>query len=76
MASSGLVDRGLVDVDGTVTGAGISVKERVESTTDHLAAAPWRDVVDVDALHLQLRSLADAIRRSGLVPVPNPIGLD
>lgn len=48
-AQDGLCARGLLARDGSLTAAGIDVRERIEEQTDELAAAPWAGV-DPDAI--------------------------
>jgi hypothetical protein len=71
-----LQDRGLLDGDGLLTGAGDALRHGLEDTTDRLAAGP------VEALGRErtrrLIELATPLARqlvdAGDVPVPNPVG--
>lgn len=77
-AEAALASRGLLDDDGGATAEGFALHARIESVTDDLAAQPFRDgLTDAGLLLLPtvLRPLALAIHRSGLIPMPNPIGL-
>jgi hypothetical protein len=51
----GLVDRGLLQADGTFTDAGTTLRQQIEDRTDRLAAAPWAQLTDAEAE--ELRSL-------------------
>jgi hypothetical protein len=43
-----LRERGLVDAEGVLTGAGADLRSRIEDDTDRLAYAPWRLLSDAD----------------------------
>ncbi len=75
-AIDGLVVRGIISGEGTLTAKGWALEARIESTTDRLAAPPWDAVADVADLLARLASPVGAIRSAGVVPIPNPIGLD
>jgi hypothetical protein len=45
-AQESLQARGLLDTDGTLTDAGVALRERVEADTDRLSTAPWRNLDD------------------------------
>jgi hypothetical protein len=73
-----LAERGLLDPTGALTDAGATLRAEVERRTDELAAEPW---LTLGATHVErLAELAEPIRRfivdTGLLPVPNPIGID
>jgi hypothetical protein len=72
-----LADRGLLEIDGTATGAGRALHQRVEALTDSLAEVPFRALsdVEVNALYGVLRACAAEVQASGLLPFPNPMGL-
>jgi len=61
--------RGLVDADGSLTPAGSELRARVEARTDALAPSADESTV---ALAWPMR---ERVMGSGLLPVPNPIGL-
>ncbi len=68
--------RGILDAGGALTDAGRELRRRVEADTDRLAAAP---VVALGAEVERLLELAVPLSRavidSGVVPVPNPMGV-
>jgi hypothetical protein len=74
---SRLVARGLLDSSGRLTDSGLEVRRRIEEDTDRLAAAP------VEALGpaglARLLELAVPLSRvlidTGVIPVPNPMGV-
>jgi hypothetical protein len=70
-----LVDRGWLDPDGIPTAVALTARDRIERTTDDLAAAPWRQLgVDRTArLAGLLRPIAAAAGKH--LPQPNPVGL-
>lgn len=75
-ASDALIGSGLLAADGSLTDAGRERKQAIEQTTDHLAAGPWVALGDrLVGVEAMLAQLADAIRSSGTIPQPNPIGL-
>jgi hypothetical protein len=63
--------------DRTLTEAGISLRNRIEATTDRLADGPFEALSreELDLLSETLGRSARAISRSGLIPEENPIGL-
>ena len=72
-----LVERGWVTPDGSPTTAGAAARQRIEDTTNRLAAEPW-DRLGAEktaALRDALVPMVDAVVASGAVAVPNPIGL-
>jgi helix-turn-helix protein len=74
---SQLVDRGLLQDDGTATEAGRALHQAVESMTDSLAEGAYEALADTDVndLYGALLECATAIHASGLYPFPNPMGL-
>ena len=76
-ATARLRDRGWVEEDGRLTGAGRSNRAALEQRTDDLAMAPWHHLgPEASARLLALldhptRLIVDA----GGVPFPNPVGL-
>jgi Helix-turn-helix family len=67
---------GLLDAGGHLTGAGRELHDRIEAATDAAAASPWRALgAATDRLADLLAPLADAVVRSGTLPVPNAVGL-
>jgi hypothetical protein len=63
-ARAGLVERGWLDADGRLTARGVADHEAVEAAP--AATARLRDLLD---------PVATAIRTSGLIPHPNPLGM-
>ncbi len=77
-ATTGLVDRGLLDPEGGLTGDGQALKDGIERRTDQAALQPWRDGLTeagFDLVPSLLRPIRDAVLATGLLPFPNPIGL-
>lgn len=72
-----LVDWGLLSDSGTATMSGHDTLLRVEAATDRAAwgAFACHDPVELDRIEALLQPLSDAVRRSGEVPFPNPMGL-
>ncbi len=60
---AGLRERGLVDADGWFTDAGRATKERIEATTDELAAAPYAALTadELAELVAELQPIAAAL---------------
>ena len=72
-----LGERGLLRGDGTMDALGVACKGRLEATTDQLAAVPWTTLgSEVGPVADRLRVVAAEVRAAGLMPFPNPIGLD
>ncbi|WP_290062149.1 SCO6745 family protein [Amycolatopsis solani] len=68
--------RGVLDAAGRLTEAGRELRRRVEADTDRLAAAPVEALGDDLARVLELAvPLSRAVIDSGVVPVPNPMGV-
>ena len=77
-ATSGLIDRGLLDGDGALSPEGRALKDDIERRTDEAAIQPWRHgLTDAgfDLIPSLLRPICDAVLATGLLPFPNPIGL-
>lgn len=68
---------GLLDRSGQATMSGHDTLLRVEAATDRAAWGAFArcDPARLDRLEAALQPLADAIKRSGEVPFPNPMGL-
>jgi hypothetical protein len=49
----GLVERGLVEPDGTFTADGAELRRRIEDRTDRLASPPWTRLTDAEAAELR-----------------------
>jgi len=77
-AAAELARRGWMAADGTLTGTGAAVRRHVEDVTDELAADPWRRLgaERTEELAATLALVATAVAGSGLIPVPNPMGLE
>jgi hypothetical protein len=78
-AKERLRERELLDADGLLTEAGTVLRARIELLTDELAMQPYADAMDESALSgltATLQPVAAALVGSGLIPVPNPIGVD
>lgn len=75
-ARDGLVGRGLLDESG-LTDRGRAEREAIEAATDAAAGQPWAALgsAGTERLVELLRPLATAVLDTGLVPVPNPVGL-
>jgi hypothetical protein len=76
-AAEGLARRHLVDAAGVATERGQALHRSVEALTDNLAEAAFSALEDAEvaALHEALKSCAEQIQASGLIPFPNPMGL-
>ncbi|WP_051744909.1 SCO6745 family protein [Streptomyces yerevanensis] len=76
-ASERLIERGLLNADGTATAAGRALRKSVEQHTDELAAAPWQ-ALGPDAV-AQLADLLGefwiAVLGSGLLPSETTLGI-
>ncbi|GAA1527960.1 SCO6745 family protein [Nocardioides humi] len=74
----GMRQRGLVDPAGHLTERGRAVKERIEETTDDLAAPAYAVLGDdeVDDLLTALAPVRAAIVAAGEIPTRSPMGLD
>jgi hypothetical protein len=71
-----LARRGLVDETGA-TGAGLELRRWVEATTDDLAGMVTGRAhgSDARALYRDLSAVTDAVRATGVIHFPNPMGL-
>jgi hypothetical protein len=69
--------RGLLDRDGRLTKRGGTLRRRLEETTDRLAAAPVERLgqLGVERVIELAAPLSRHLIDTGLVPVPNPIGV-
>jgi len=76
-AEDDLRARGLLDATGTLTDSGHALRQQVEDTTDALAEAGWRALVDdlTSELHDLVHPLSAVLMSAGLVPADNPMGL-
>jgi hypothetical protein len=68
---------GLADADRRLTADGRRLHDEIEAATDAAAAGPWRALGEAatDRLADLLAPLADRVVDTGLLPVPNPVGL-
>jgi hypothetical protein len=69
--------RGWLDPNGRLTAEGRTTRQVIEDETDAAAASPWEHLGPsrTAALADLVTPLTDAVRRSGILPFPNPIGL-
>ncbi|MEV6447605.1 hypothetical protein [Amycolatopsis sp. NPDC051716] len=68
--------RGILDAHGRLTDAGRELRRGIEEDTDRLAEAPVTALgADVERLLELAVPLARAVFDSGVVPVPNPMGV-
>jgi hypothetical protein len=77
-ATERLRARGLLDGSG-LTSSGRVVRRGLEIDTDRLAGRPLASALDDEERRFLLDSLepaARAVTRSGILPYPNPIGLE
>jgi len=74
-AATRLADRGLLDADGLLTDAGRELRERIEATTDLLAAGPWEHLGEARTERLSELVAPWARRVAEGIPYPNPMGL-
>lgn len=76
-AAEGLRARGVLDGQGGLTKRGRSLKQRIESQTDRLAAAPYDVLSEEENARLLAYGsrLAALVVAAGVVPFPNPMGL-
>jgi hypothetical protein len=68
-----LTERGLM-ADGLLTPPGTALRQAVEDATDAAAGGPWQ-WIDVERVDELLLPLATAVVQSGMVPMPNPVGV-
>jgi hypothetical protein len=66
-----LIDRGLLDPDGTLSEFGVERRQRVEDRTDQLALAPYESIGadGCDRLRQLARPFSQAIVAGGGLPV-------
>jgi len=76
-ATARLQDRGWIDDDGNVTGAGRDARHEIERHTDELALGPWQALGDdkVERLADLATPIVQQVVDGGAFPVPNPIGV-
>ncbi|WP_344247807.1 SCO6745 family protein [Actinocorallia libanotica] len=74
-AEAELVDRGILDGSGALTARGAALRDRVEETTDRLAARSPVLPEDPSRVIRVLRVLSADIRRHPSFPDANPIGV-
>lgn len=76
-AERSLVERGWIDGEAMETEVGRTERRKIEEVTDHLAAKPWEHLGEQKCGRLAdlLRPLASAVAKSGILPMPNPMGL-
>lgn len=76
-ARAELVERGLVQPDGTITSSGDALRTRIEAHTDDLAAPIAAGIGEDGAAELAtlLRPLAYAVMEAGHVPALNNMGV-
>jgi hypothetical protein len=69
-AVAGLVERGVLDEQGALTGAGDELRRRIETDTDRLAVGPWAHLGADGAARLQevAGGLARAVVAAGCFP--------
>ena len=69
-AQDALRSRGLVAADGSLTDAGVALREQVETTTDRLSAAPWRGIGadEIDHFIGYSKSLTSQVVAAGAFP--------
>lgn len=72
-----LAERGLLDDDGSLTGAGRELKDRIESTTDTLGLSALEALTDdeVETLFQALTAISRAVVTGGDIPALTPITL-
>ncbi|MET9734864.1 hypothetical protein ABZZ79_30760 [Streptomyces sp. NPDC006458] len=72
-----LTVRGILGEDGALTAEGQALRTRIEARTDELAVRPYRALAPHEAARLVelLGPVADEVYDSGVIPVPNPMGL-
>lgn len=69
--------RALVSAAGQLTDAGRQLRLDIETTTDRLSWAPWRQLAHAEVQNLvqSLSPAAAAVSASGVIRYPNPIGV-
>jgi hypothetical protein len=68
-----LTEQGLLDA-GVLTVNGSGLRQAIEEATDAAASGPWQ-WIDVERVDELLLPLATTVIDSGLVPMPNPVGV-
>ena len=68
--SEGLRQRGWLNADGSLTEAGVVLRESIETRTDQLAMAPWEHLGEASCQHLRdlVRPFSKAIAGAGTFP--------
>ncbi|MFF4906608.1 hypothetical protein ACFY2T_17225 [Streptomyces sp. NPDC001260] len=76
-AETELRERGWLDDAGALTPAGVTGRAAIEARTDAVAKGPWRALGQENTARLAdlLDPLAAAVRKSGLLPDGNPVGV-
>lgn len=69
-AQSGLLHRGLLDIDGGLTPAGMDLRTHIETVTDRLSMAPWAALGEPGTVRLREigKQLSRALVAAGAVP--------
>jgi hypothetical protein len=73
-AAGRLAVRGWLDADGRATELALAARDRIEGTTDRLAAAPWRALGAERTARLAALLEPFAKVAVSVLPQPNPIG--
>ncbi|MFL6062433.1 MAG: SCO6745 family protein [Marmoricola sp.] len=75
-ATTSLHERGILAADGSLTEAGVALRQQIEADTDRLAHAPYAALADDLALvRPVLYDLGDQLIAHGSLPAGNPMGL-
>ncbi|MFE0521599.1 hypothetical protein [Streptomyces sp. NPDC058954] len=76
-AETELRERGWLDDAGALTPAGVTGRAAIEARTDAVAEGPWRALGQENTARLAdlLDPLAAAVRKAGLLPDGNPVGV-
>ncbi|HEV2636945.1 MAG TPA: hypothetical protein VGX23_17460 [Actinocrinis sp.] len=74
-ATARLTARGWLDADGRATTEALAARDRIEASTDLLAAGPWQALGRENLVRLAqlMHPLASTLIKA--LPIPNPIGL-
>jgi hypothetical protein len=72
-----LAARGVLDDAGSLTEAGVALKQNIEDTTDRLALTAFDELDDdeLDALFRTLTPITRAVIAGGDIPAATPMGL-
>jgi hypothetical protein len=70
-----LAGRGWLDEQGRATGAALAARDRIEASTDELAAGPWQELGAGRTARLAALLTPLTKAASTQLPFPNPIGL-